>query len=216
MAEGKGSIEALQNSISDALPSASATSDAIGTAIKNVMGFNGDGKVSGQFVDQLNFLARRMASGSKYGAALDVGLGSAINPKQALAFEGVNMREYEFDFELMPRNEEESDSIKRIANLIRYYSLPSYNSLKLENSTIAQNVFLEYPATVDMYLLGVDASHYFYFKPCMIQRFTTNLTPTGGQQHAILAGGKPAMVTFSISLAEMDIRTREDYEDLKD
>lgn len=209
LADGQGDINAIYSSIKSMAPSGTDVAHGLSTIGKKIMGF--DASFSEDFLDQVNFLARKAVNGLFDSRALDVGSGTAINPKQALSFEGVNMREYDFDFELMPSSPEESDTIRDIQRFIHANSLPAYRDLSFGQARMLQRVFLEYPSTVDMYLIGVDQDYYMHFKPCMIQRFNVNLTPTGGSQHAILKGGKPAMVTFNISLAELDIRTREDY-----
>lgn len=208
-AAGHGGIGAAQAAIRGSMPDPKLAAQAIATGFKKALGFNST--FSQEFIDQMNFIVRKSIGAVVDARSIDIGTGAAINPKQALSFEGVNAREFDFDFELMASSPEESDIIRDMSNFIHHHSLPGYRDLSFLGNTALQRVFLEYPSTVDLFLVGVDADHYMHYKTCMIQRFSANKAPTGGQQHAILAGGKPAMVTYNLSLHEIDIRTREDY-----
>lgn len=210
MAAGKNDMGAIADGIMSVV-NPTALAKGLANAGKAVLGFDPNGELRGEMMEQMNFLIRRATTGMGISGALDAGSGAALNPKTSLLFEGVNFREYDFDFELMPRSPQESDNIKNIADFIHHHSLPQFRELSIGNQGFIQNVFLDYPSTVDLFLLGVDQGHYMWYKTCMISRFVANKSPTGGSQHAIMKGGKPAIVTFNISLTEMDIRTRDDY-----
>lgn len=205
MANGGGAIEAAQKALASLLPDPNSLMTSLSGMIQG-------GRPSEDFMQQLNFLARRVSQNLVDTRALDAGLGNAINPKQALTFQGVNMKEYDFDFEFMPKSQEESNKLRDIGNLLRANALPSFGDLTIGGTELQPRVFLEYPSTVDLFFVGVDSSYYFYFKTAMISRIGLNFAPTGGNQHAILRGGKPAYVTLNISFQEMDIRVREEYE----
>jgi hypothetical protein len=66
----------------------------------------------------------------------------------------------------------------------------------------------QYPSMVDIFFVGIDSEHYFFFKTCMVQSFNTNFTPNG---MAVLRGGRPAMVQMQLTVIETDIHTAEDY-----
>ena len=150
------------------------------------------------------FLARRSIEGvaPNAGRVLDQYLGSTINPKASLFFEGVTQKVHSFSWNLAPMNERESNLIRDITNIIKRNSLPSYGSLGLDR------LLLNYPNMLDIFFLGVDQSYFIYYKTCMVQTFTTNYTPNG---LAFVKGGKPAMVTMNMNVIEADIHTAEDY-----
>lgn len=151
------------------------------------------------------FLGRRSVDNLLPGAgrAIDQGLGNTVNPKASLYFEGVNLKQFDFSWTLAPTESAESDRIKDITNTIKRHVLPTYG-----NAVGLNKVLLNYPSTVDIFFLGVDDSHFMYFKRCMVQQFTVNYTPNG---LAFVSGGKPAMVSINMTLMEMDIHTAEDY-----
>lgn len=208
-------------SLNNVLPSQTQVDQFFKNFAADPSGSVGDG--FNNLVDKLSFLARHAPRAALSNPllrstigdfrAVDAGLGNAINPRMALSFEGVDLKNFEFDFELMPKSPEESELIRQIGQRFKHHALPSFSGLgfgEAQEGQILSRTFLDFPSMVDMFLVGLNSDYYMYYKTCMIQRFTINLTPTGGQQHAIMRGGKPAIVQMSISLIESDIRTRED------
>ena len=153
------------------------------------------------------FLARRSLDKVAPEATknLDAGFGSTINPKAALYFEGVEMKQHSFNWMLAPTSFDESDTLRDIGNAIKKAILPSYGSVIGGG---VERLLLNYPNVVDIYFLGIDQSYFMYFKTCMVQQFNIDFTPQG---LALVKGGKPAMVTMTMNLIETDIHTSEDY-----
>lgn len=149
------------------------------------------------------YIAKRLFGDNFLLGPAGQGTGLTLNPKSSLVFQGVNLKEFQFDWELAPSEEKESLAIRNIIRKLKMNSLPTYNP---ESSfTISM---LRYPSTVDIYMLGVDPGYFFYFKTAMINHISTNFTPHG---LSIVRGGRPASVGLSISLREMDIHTANDY-----
>ena len=148
------------------------------------------------------FLGRRNLP-TNASRAVDIGLGNVINPKTSLYFDGVNLKQLTFNWSLAPQDSQESDVIRDITNAIKRNMLPSYGT-----AVGFTQALLNYPSTVDIFLLGVDQQYYMYFKTCMVQGFTVNYTPNG---LAVVKGGKPAIVALGMTLVEADIHTSEDY-----
>lgn len=159
---------------------------------------NGDTKVA---KDALYLL--RNVSANDIGRNVNIGAGSTPNPRSALSFEGTEFKTHSFQWNLMPRNERESDVLNKIVNLIKRMQLPSYGGDSIER------LYLKYPKTVDIFLLGVNEDYFSKYKTGMIRSFTVNPTSNGGL--SILKGGKPASIMIDMTIMEMDIHTEEDY-----
>jgi len=147
------------------------------------------------------------------GLALDVATGTAINPHATLNFDGVNLKEYTFNWSLAPKNAADSARLVNISNAFKEHFLPDYQALPgfAGSSGSLGRALLKYPDLVEISLLGVDENYYFSFtKPGMISDFITNYTPQG---QAILKGGRPAFIDMSITFKEASIRTRQNYRD---
>lgn len=142
--------------------------------------------------------------GSEISRSIDLVTGQTINPRETLAFEGVNLRAHQFSWDLFPNSVADSERIKNIVAMIKRKSLPEVSSL-----TGIPKAFLQYPSVVDVYLLGVNSDHFIKYKSSMITEFSVDYGATGGV--SIMKGGKPAGVTLSISMTELEIETAHDY-----
>ena len=177
-------------------------------------GGGGDGNVSSLINQALNTNLSDVAQAAKYvlqktlpasvANQIDNVTGQTINPRETLAFEGVNLRSHQFSWDLYPSNPGDSEQIRKIINLIKRNSLPEVSSI----AGIDQ-AFLKYPSVVDAYLIGIDREHYMKFKTSMVTNFSVDYGAGGNL--AIMKGGKPAGVTLSLSFQELEIETKRDY-----
>lgn len=143
--------------------------------------------------------------------------GAAINPNETLGFEGVNLKNYSFAWDLYPSNAEDSRLIEQIVRLCKREALPRLSSGGLNSlgpfETAGINVgrvFLKYPSVVTINLLGVKPTAWMRFKPAMITDITVDYAAGGTM--GIMQGGVPAGVNLSMSFSELSIHTAEDYD----
>lgn len=136
----------------------------------------------------------------------DRALGSTINPKASLAFEGVELKQHSFNWTLFPKNQDDSERIKAIIETLKRNSLPTYQ--RFTGTTF--KAYLRYPSMVDIYLLGVNPDYFVKFKSAMVRSVNVEYGSTG--LVSILKGGKPGNVSLNIDLVELDIHTAEDYD----
>jgi len=166
------------------------------------------GRVSSDTAKQAGaYLARKFLSGDlakTFGAVA----GTAVNPQQTLAFEGVNLREFTFEWDLYPANKEDTEQITKIVRFLKSQMLPATQSVAGIKGL--ERAFLEYPAVVELSLLGVQEKHFVRFKRAMIDNVTVDYTG-GGSLVSIIKGGVPASVTLSVSFKELTIQTANDY-----
>lgn len=130
--------------------------------------------------------------------------GTVKNPHLALKFDGVDLKNHSFEWTLSPKNEKESETIRYIIQYIKQRMAPVYNKA---NTSVGRNILL-YPNLVEISFFGLNQDYFYYFKPAMISSFATNFTPNGV---SLNRGGKPSVVTLSMSMTEAQIWTREDY-----
>lgn len=175
--------------------------------LANIPSFRGQNldEIASNISRDLAFLVRRGVDSvaPNQGRNIDAGTGTFVNPKAALSFEGVEMKVHSFEWSLSPRNERESLNLKLISDTIKRNILPQY-----VNTSVIQRAMFKYPSMVDLFFVGIDPGHYYYFKTCMVQSFSINYNPNG---NAILRGGRPAAVQMQMQLIETDIHTAEDY-----
>jgi hypothetical protein len=158
----------------------------------------------------LNFMSPAIEGG------LAAASGTAINPHQALVFSGVGIRQYQFEWTLVPDNEKEADAIRNIVKTFKKKSLPAYKAVLGQStsgfeSTLSRGL-LKYPSMVDVFFTGLDTRHFPLFKTAMVSQIQVDYTPHGnfvlnkGQ-----TGSKPSMVNLVVNIIEADIHTADDY-----
>lgn len=210
-ASNTGNLDAIGKLAEDALgvardagKAAMGNNEARQRLIEGIQGLEGtasDAMTAG------TYLAKKYLSGD---LAKTVGqvAGQIVNPQQTLAFEGVNLREFSFEWDLFPSNAADTEQITNIVNFLKSKMLPTTSEvLGLEGLSKA---ILKYPSIVEPSLLGVQEKHFPRFKRCMIDNVTVDYTG-GGAKVGIIKGGVPASVTLSISFRELTIQTAEDY-----
>jgi len=138
---------------------------------------------------------------------LEAGFGTTINPYAAMAFEGVNLKTFTWNWAFAPKSRDETKVLKTIITSLKKNSLPYYKKFTFRNQTIvAGRAFLSYPNICLPIIAGVNT---LTMKPCMISNI--NIDYGAGGELAFLEGGDPAVVKIEITLQEMQIWTREDY-----
>lgn len=141
-------------------------------------------------------------------SGIEAGMGAVANPYQALIFQGVDLKSYSFNWTFAPKSRKETAQIKEIVRLMRYHSLPFYKNIKVSGQNVASGrAFLNYPSVCVPLITGVNT---IAFKPCMISQ--VQIDYGGGGEIAFLEGGDPAAVKVTLTMQEMQIWTREDYD----
>jgi len=139
---------------------------------------------------------------------IEAGFGATINPYAAMAFEGVNLKTFTWNWALAPKSRDETKVLQTIITSLKKNSLPYYKKYTFRNRTIISGrAFLAYPNVCLPIIAGVNT---LTMKPCMISNI--NIDYGAGGELAFLEGGDPAVVKIEITLQEMQIWTREDYD----
>lgn len=155
-----------------------------------------------------SYIARNVIAGD---VARVVGAQSerVVNPQDTLSFNGVNLKEFTFEWDLFPSNRQDSENIKKIVKFIKSQMLPEIDNVG--SSPIFNRAFLKYPSVVEAQLLGVDASHFVQFKRAMVVNLEVDYSAASGGQVTIMQGGVPAAVKLSMTLRELAVHTSEEY-----
>ena len=148
------------------------------------------------------------AKGGVPGAILGAGLGQAVqgvtigagvarNPYLAAAFEGVNFKTHNFSWNIVPKNEKESDTLRNIISAFRNAMLPGNNKLKH---------FYDYPKQFGITLS--DNKYLFDIKTSVLTSFDVNFHGKGAQYH--YPTNAPVEVTLNTSFLETVVRLSND------
>jgi len=133
---------------------------------------------------------------------LEAATGYADNPHLALTFDGVDLKQHNFSWQLAPQSAYESEMLRKIIHKFKQSILPTYKPG-------FGKTFFNFPNVVDVFFMGTEPGYLYSFKRCMVNTFEVNYAGAGGL--AFVEGGKPAVVNITANLMEMDIHTAEDY-----
>lgn len=125
--------------------------------------------------------------------------GFLINDLASLAFTGTNFRSFEFNFTLMPKNSEESNTIDEIVKAFKRNSLPEYQEWKILYPNF-WNVIIKFPQDRDVVKI----------KKCVATSTNTNIFADGTP--TIFTNGAPHKTEVGISLMELQKLDRTDFE----
>lgn len=122
------------------------------------------------------------------------------NPNSRMIFRSVNIREFAFDFKMVPTSEAESQAIKRIVHLFRKNLYPK--TIELEGTGLP--IAYRFPNTfqVEMYYGNKklsDLNPDLKFQKMYLRQFTTNYNPNG---MGFYKNGDFNEVTISLSFTE--------------
>lgn len=147
-------------------------------------------------------------AGANFGAQLEQYTKKTRNPHMALLFKGVNFRQFQFDFQMMARNEKETDDIKEIIRSFKAGMHPQVED--------GSGRYWVYPDNFDIYLAtGVKDSGGNQTSPYLFQISTAVLTDMSvdyagsGIPSFFHTNGAPVDVRMSLSFKELGILTRE-------
>ena len=173
----------------------------IGGAISNAA--SGGGDVGSADVIAATTKAFK-AGGSSIAAAAEIKSGLIVNPYTATTFEGVNIRQFEFAFKLVPTSAGESVTAHDIENAFRKYMYPKdLGAGSLEYPPTFRIKFMAggrvnkyMPRIIDTYLTGMTASY--------------NATGNSFHQNDGKLGAAPVEVDLTLSFQEVRAITRDD------
>ena len=130
-----------------------------------------------------------------------VGAGVNFNPYTALNFTGVQLKGHTLSWSnLTPKSRTEAEALHRIIRHIKRRSHPEY---------LASRAFLSFPDIVEITIQGPNPEQIVKFKPALVSTIDVNYG--AGGELAWLQGGTPAAITFSMSVKETQIWTKDDF-----
>ncbi len=119
--------------------------------------------------------------------------GQVINPNLELMFTGPQLRSFNFNFTLTPRDPEEARICRKIIRAMKRNMTPQRSE---------SNLFLKTPRIFKIeYIYGEgNTEHPFMnkFKPCACRNFTVNYTPDGSY---MTYRGEPSMTSYTIAMS---------------
>jgi len=100
--------------------------------------------------------------GDSYKSAISIGTGTTVNKNITTEFTSTNTRAFSFDFQLIPQNESDNETIRRIVSSFRENLYPEGNNFQLKYPpkwTIAYGFLKNLPTIGEVYLREMNTSY---------------------------------------------------------
>jgi hypothetical protein len=128
--------------------------------------------------------------------------GAPINPKVEVLFALTPQRQFNMEWLLAPKNEKESETVKRIIQTLRFHSAPELSYIGAGG--IGAPSFIP-PAEFDItfYNKGVENTNMPRINTCVLERIEVQYDPTG--IYSTFRNGHPVGVRLSMAFRETEI-----------
>ena len=130
--------------------------------------------------------------------------GRIINPNVELMYEAPELRGFNLNFKMMPRDPQEGRDIFGICQTLKKAMLPSWGG-KIKNSKGGVGSLLTLPKIVSVkFMTGNNLNKYVtQYKPCAITNVSINYTPDGS--YATYSDGSPVATLLSVQFKELKL-----------
>ena len=136
------------------------------------------------------------------GKAAQAYYGITPNPYQTILFEKPNFKTHSFTWKLIPKDYDESITIRNIIRTFQYHMLPGVSE--------GVGLFFSFPSMVTVSLFP--SSEFLYrFKPCVIDNVAVNYSPGSTPSFYRGTDAAPTAVTITVSLKEIEYFTNKDF-----
>ena len=193
---GNASMTPLEALAAQTAMAAFTSGDAVSSLLKNV--------VSDMGASDMTKTAQQLIAGqiSGTGGQLIQRQGAVINPNVELLFGKPQLRSFQFEFNLSPRNAKEAQTVKQIIRLFKQGSAP--------RRTI-KGYFLKTPLVYQLEYIN-NAFNLNRFKECAMINFSTDYTPNGN--YSTFRDGTMSQYKISMQFTELDPIFNDDYDEL--
>lgn len=137
--------------------------------------------------------------------------GQIMNSNLELLFSGVNLRQFQFTFDLAPRSREEAEEVKQIIRTFKQtMTAKSGTAGSGENTNVG--LFISAPSVYQLTYKTGPAKHQFLntFKPCALTDIAVNYTASG--TYATYPDGAPVHLQMGLTFKELNPVYAEDYD----
>ena len=155
-------------------------------------------------------------------------LGVSLNPHMAVEFKGPSLRSHKMQWLLSPNNDKESETIRKITQLIRSAALPAFITNQKDGSANFNLLDLPMMCKMTLYPWGDESKfagtnrgendiykkNMYTFKHCVIDTVNINYAPNNLGFFRDESGGDnpaPSLVLLEISFMEIEYFTADDF-----
>jgi hypothetical protein len=135
--------------------------------------------------------------------------GQALNPNMELLFQGVNLREFSFDFDFAPRDGAEANQVKQIIRTLKKAQTAKTSAGKGQGN----GLFISAPNVFKLQYKSGGEKHPFLhtFKPMAMKGMSVNYTGSG--TYSVYGDSTPIHMKLTMNFQELNPIYSEDYKD---
>jgi hypothetical protein len=137
--------------------------------------------------------------------------GQVLNSNLELLFEGINLRQFQFIFDMAPRSSNEAEEIKQIIRTFKKEMSARSNGAGSGSNT-NMGMFISAPSLFQLTYKSGQSKHPFLntFKPCALTSVDVNYTASG--TYSTYEDGSPVHIQMGLVFKEIDPIYSEHYE----
>jgi hypothetical protein len=138
--------------------------------------------------------------------------GAVLNSNLELLFQGVNLRTFQFTFDMAPRSNNEAEEIKQIIRTFKREMSARTSGGAGSGSNSDVGLFITAPSLFQLTYKSGPRKHPFLntFKPCALTDVAVNYTASG--TYATYEDGSPVHIQIGLTFKEINPVYSEDYE----
>jgi len=147
------------------------------------------------------------------GTLLQRAQGYALNPQLQMVYRGTGLRTFNLSFTFTPKSQKEALDVNNIINQFRFYASPSLGQrIGGTIGATTNSMFLIPPSLFDIeFYVNEKRSEYLpRYGRCILDNMDVNHAPNG---FAAYGDGSMVQTTLELSFKEMDILTRDSFDD---
>jgi len=136
--------------------------------------------------------------------------GQVLNSNLELLFQGVNLRSFQFTFDLAPRSRVEAEEVKQIIRTLKQ-TMSAKNGGAGSGSNTNAGLFICAPSVYQLTYKTGPRKHQFLntFKPCALTDVSVNYTASG--TYSTYEDGAPVHMQMALAFKEINPIYAEDY-----
>lgn len=194
-----GAADAVANPITAASAGGGALAAVLAAA---KAGAGARGKLLAGIVGAATGAYTGISNQNAIGQTVSINQKQMLNPHKAALFEGVNFRRHSFQFELIARNPEESDTINEIIRVFKIHAHPE------AGNPDAQSSFLKWPSAWQIGLYSPARKYLYAISTSHLTNININYT-AGGTRAFYSDTGAPVAIRLNLEFMETEQLVRE-------
>ena len=128
--------------------------------------------------------------------------GQVLNPNLELLFNGVNLRNFTFNFEFFPRNLKEAEEVKQIIRTLKKSMVPDRGN---------NGLFIKAPYVFQLKYMKGNSEHPFLNKFLPMAMVNISVNYTASNRYSTFHDGTPTHMTARMEFKELNPIYKEDY-----